>query len=234
MRPGDNQLMRLFITTLMFVLAVFCGCNASAVTVRDQEIAECRRGEIATWNDGIDKPSFHRSLQIYYRHENAPSWFGQSEVESLIARSAKGWEGCGIPIRFYAPQQIDQQHPDTVLIQWNEAGSQGNFGLANLSSRKLSLGPKAFSLLHARNPKYDAMQTLQMTLSHELGHFLGLMAHSRRCVDVLSYYHDGSGDKCFTRDQAGIGSVPEYRNSLPTACDIERCRAVNNMSPLRK
>lgn len=66
-----------------------------------------------------------------------------------------------------------------------------------------------------------------MVISHEMGHFFGLMAHSRRCVDVLSYYDDGKGGKCIKRDPLDNGGVTEYRYSLPTACDIARCRQIN-------
>ena len=62
---------------------------------------------------------------------------------------------------------------------------------------------------------------------HEMGHFLGLMAHSRRCVDTLSYYDNGKGERCALRDPKSWGSVVEYRSMLPTACDIQRCRALN-------
>ena len=75
----------------------------------------------------------------------------------------------------------------------------------------------------------DALDTLQMVLSHEMGHFYGLMAHSRRCVDVLSYYHDGKGGQCFTRNPGLLKAFPEYRSSLPTACDIQRCRILNRI-----
>jgi hypothetical protein len=57
------------------------------------------------------------------------------------------------------------------------------------------------------------------------------MAHSRRCVDVLSYYHDGKGGKCSSRDLAGMANFVEYRHVLPTACDIQRCRTANGQPP---
>lgn len=226
--------MRFLATLVLLCLPFFDGSIAIAETVREQEIAECRSGEVATWNDGADRPAIHSSLRIHYRHQDAPAWFARGEVESLVVRAAKGWAECGIPTEVFLAQPVDSAWPGTVQVLWDEAGSRGNFGLANLSSRTLSLGPKAFALLRSRNPQYDARQTLQMVLSHEMGHFFGLIAHSRRCVDVLSYYHDASGAKCFTRDSAGIGSVVEYRHVLPTACDIERCRAVNRLSPLKK
>lgn len=203
-----------------------------AATTREQEIAECRSGEIATWNDGTDRRAIASALRIAYRHEGGPPWFDRSEVEKLVSRSATAWTQCGIPATTFPSGEADPRRPDTVLIQWNEAGSLGHFGLANLSRRTISLGPKAFALLRTRNPGHDATQTLQMVISHELGHFFGLLAHSRRCVDVLSYYHDSDGGKCFSRDQAGMRPGIEYRHVLPTACDIERCRTANGFAPL--
>jgi hypothetical protein len=88
-----------------------------------------------------------------------------------------------------------------------------------------------FGLLARRNPRHPAAETLQMAISHEMGHFFGLMAHSRRCVDVMSYYDNGKGDTCSTRDGGSYKALPEYRSLLPTACDIARCRAVNGVPP---
>jgi hypothetical protein len=124
-----------------------------------------------------------------------------------------------------------QRPGEVILVEWSDIGSRNNFGLADVGQRKLSLGPAAFALLNRVNPRFDATQTLQMVVSHEMGHFLGLLAHSRRCVDVLSYYHDGKGGQCFTRDGAGIAGAGEYRHTLPTACDIARCRAANGLPP---
>ena len=118
-----------------------------------------------------------------------------------------------------------------IVVQWSEPGSMGNFGLANLSQRTLALSAAAFQLLRTRNPKHPAEQILQMVISHEMGHFFGLMAHSRRCVDVTSYYHDGKGGQCYARDRSLLNTVAEYRSILPTACDIQRCRAANGLAP---
>jgi hypothetical protein len=56
-----------------------------------------------------------------------------------------------------------------------------------------------------------------------------MLAHSRRCVDVLSYYNDGKGGQCYARDPSQLKLYPEYRSTLPTACDIQRCRILNRM-----
>lgn len=205
--------------------------QVAAETVRDQEIAECRSGEIATWNDGRDRRAIHTSLRIAYRHANAPPWFDAATVSDMVVKAARAWEQCGLPVTVISPQEVDAGHPGTIMVSWSEAGSRGNFGLADLRRRTLSLGPKAFALLQSRNPAHDARETLQMLIAHELGHFFGLMAHSRRCVDVLSYYHDGKGGQCYSRDPAGLKKVVEYRHILPTACDIQRCRIANGMTP---
>jgi hypothetical protein len=68
-----------------------------------------------------------------------------------------------------------------------------------------------------------------MVLAHEMGHFYGMLAHSRRCVDVLTYYNDGKGGQCYARDPSQLKLYPEYRSTLPTACDIQRCRILNRM-----
>nr|WP_316644431.1 hypothetical protein [uncultured Roseateles sp.] len=200
---------------------------AALASERDQEIAECRAGEISTWGDGRDRPAVASPLVFVYQHRGAPAWFSEAEVLARVKRAASAWSQCGVPSQVLA---ADAQVPEgAVLVQWSEQGSVGNFGLANLGQRSLSLGPAAFALLHQRNPAHDARQTLQMVISHEMGHLYGLMAHSRRCVDVTSYYHDGKGQKCHVRDERALKTVPEYRATLPTACDIQRCRMANGL-----
>ena len=162
-------------------------------------------------------------MVFVYDHTNAPPWFSQAQVFAAIATAATAWAQCGVPTRMSnGPPQ-----PNSVRIQWGEQSSRGNFGLANMGERTLSLGPAAFQLLRTRNPKHDAQETLQMVIAHEMGHLYGLMAHSRRCVDVTSYYDNGKGESCSTRAPLEQRSVPEYRSTLPTACDIQRCKQAN-------
>ncbi len=206
---------------------------AMAESVRAQEIKECRSGELVTWNDGRDRPAIGTIVNFVYNPANAPARFSESLVAAMIAKAAGAWSPCGVPSRLLAGSeglrlaQILRGEQGVVTVQWDEAESRGNFGLANVGRRSLSLSAKAFDLLQERNPGYDARITLQMVLSHEMGHFFGLMAHSRRCVDVLSYYDNGKGEHCLKRDPLDNGGVVEYRSSLPTACDIARCRIAN-------
>lgn len=55
------------------------------------------------------------------------------------------------------------------------------------------------------------------------------MAHSRRCVEVTSYYDDGKGQQCSIRGGGKRQPAAEYRATLPTACVIARCRRANGL-----
>jgi hypothetical protein len=215
----------------MLLLFLISGHPSAAgfESVRTQEISECRSNELLTWGDGQDRPVANLPLVFAYDPALAPDWFPPNLVAGMVHKAADAWSPCGVPsqvVRFAA------QQAGTIRVQWRERESRGNFALANLSQRTLSLSPKAFELLKQKNPAHDARETLQMVISHEMGHFFGLLAHSRRCVDVLSYYNNGKGEQCFSRDAAQMRFVTEYRHIFPTACDIERCRKVNGKPPL--
>jgi len=224
-----NQLflMRNVCKLIILLLALTSSCVQAVVELRNQEIAECSQSEIKTWEDNRDTAAKFSPIIFYYDHTGAPAWFSEKQVSELIERAASAWSQCGIPALVVSKN--NKAHPSTsmVSIDWNIAGSRGNFGLANLTQNQLSLGLPAFQLLNQRNPKHNALETLQMVLSHEMGHFYGMMAHSRRCIDVLSYYHDGKGGQCYSRFPDIIRKFPEYRSTLPTACDIQRCKILN-------
>jgi hypothetical protein len=209
------------------VLLSAATAGAAADRVREQEIAQCLVNEITTWGDGADRPAAGLPLRWAYRHEGAPPWFDATVVLGAIGRAADAWGGCGVPSQLLVLAAAQPLPDGAVLVQWSDANSRGNFGLANLGARTLALGPGAFKLLNTRNPAYPARDTLQMVLSHEMGHFFGLMDHSRRCVDVMSYYTNAQGERCLTRDGHQPAGGTDYRALLPTACDIARCRAAN-------
>lgn len=216
----------------LFSSLLLLGLLSQAVavdTLRSEEINECRSNEIATWADGKDRPAIASPLIFAFAASAAPTWFEAEQTLSMIRQAADAWSQCGIASQVIHLQEGMPLPPGAIRIHWDDKESRGNFGLAHLGTRTLSLAPGAFALLRQRNPSYDSRQTLQMVLSHEMGHFYGLMAHSRRCIDVLSYYHNDKGEQCFTRNPAQRHSVLEYRHSLPTACDIERCRRANGL-----
>ncbi len=212
---------------IILLLALTSSCVHAVVELRNQEISECSQSEIKTWEDNRDTAAKFSPIVFYYDHTGAPAWFSEKQVSELIERAASAWSQCGIPA--LVVNKNNKAYPSTsmVSIDWNIAGSRGNFGLANLTQNQLSLGLPAFQLLNQRNPKHNALETLQMVLSHEMGHFYGMLAHSRRCIDVLSYYHDVKGGQCYSRFPDIIRKFPEYRSTLPTACDIQRCKILN-------
>ena len=221
------------IATAATLATLMHGADATAFdSMRDQEIAECRSGEISTWGDGLDRKALAPSLAFAYDPAGAPSWFAEAEVTALIERATAAWSQCGVPAQLVRQLSGPDPKRGLVVVQWSEAESRGNFGLANFGRATLSLSPAAFQLLRTRNPAHDGSETLQMVIAHEMGHLFGLMAHSRRCADVLSYYNNGKGEKCYTRMGPYVSGLGEFRSTLPTACDIERCRKTNGMPPL--
>ena len=224
-----NQLilMRNVCKLIIISLALTSSYAEAVVELRNQEMTECSEGEIKTWEDNRDTAAKFSPIVFYYDHTGAPAWFSEKQVSELIERAASAWSQCGIPALVVSKNNKTNQSAGIVKIDWDVAGSRGNFGLANLTQNQLSLGSAAFQLLNQRNPKHNASETLQMVLSHEMGHFYGMMAHSRLCIDVLSYYHDGKGGQCYSRFPDIIRKFPEYRSTLPTACDIQRCKILN-------
>ncbi|MBA4343680.1 MAG: hypothetical protein C0423_16195 [Methylibium sp.] len=223
-----------FAAAALALLLALPGAPALAFSdTRAQEIAQCLPGELQTWNDGRDTPSPHGAWLFFYAHAGAPDWFSAAQVQAVLQRAAQAWAPCGLPVQVMDDAQARTHKPDPaqgrVRVQWDDAAVRGNFAAANLTQRTLNLSPAMFALLRQRNPRHPAIETLQMTVSHEMGHFLGLVAHSRRCVDVMSYYDDGKGKRCSLRDPAALKAHVEYRSQLPTACDIQRCRAANGL-----
>ncbi|MFN7727180.1 MAG: hypothetical protein ACK5QH_19155 [Rubrivivax sp.] len=198
---------------------------AQVQAVRAAEMASCLPGEETTWPDGRDRPA-SGPVQLAYTHTGAPAWFSASQVRQALARATQAWSACGVPGTLLPPEAPGPA--GAVQVAWSDTHTRGHFALADLGQRRLWLSAAMFQLLADRNPRHPAGDTLQMTISHEMGHFFGLVAHSRRCVDVMSYYRFGPDDQsCSTRGGVDWRALPEYRATLPTACDIERCQRVN-------
>lgn len=211
---------------LLLAACTLLPATASAASVRAQEIEQCLPGELATWADGRDRPAAG-PVRLLYRHEGAPPWLDEAQVLGAVQRAAHAWAGCGVPAEVISDYAAEIEPATVNVALWSDAGTRGNFALADVGQRRLFLSAAMFRLLAQRNPRHPAHETLQMVISHEMGHFFGLMAHSRRCVDVMSYYDNGRGESCRTRDGGSYKRVPEYRALLPTACDLARCRQLN-------
>ena len=205
--------------------SAFAG-QAAGAELRKQEIAQCLPGELSTWGDGTDRPALAAPLVFVYEHASAPLWFDRALVLGALDKAAAAWSDCGVPAHVALQSDAPAAVRDPIRVLWSQTGSRNNFGLADPGQRTLWLGPGAFLMLEKVNPQAGRV-TLQMVISHEMGHFFGLMAHSRRCVEVTSYYTTPQGESCRVRGGATMPKGVEYRASLPTACDIARCRALN-------
>jgi hypothetical protein len=230
--PLRRPLSFLSFLLLTWLLALASQPVWAGESVREQEMAQCLPGEISTWGDGRDRPAVSSPLVFVYEPAGAPAWFPSAVVLAAVQKAAQAWSQCGVATQVLDVSASAQARQGAVRVQWSEKNSGGNFAQADLGRRLLALSPAMFDLLNTRNPAHDARQTLQMVISHEMGHHFGLMAHSRRCVDVTSYYDNGKGELCLTRDAAPRKAGVEYRALLPTACDIERCIRANNTTRL--
>lgn len=227
MKRDQTPPQRTVVLLLALLLTQACP-PAQSQSLREQEIAQCLAGEVMSWGDGVDRPALGSPMVFVYDPSAAPAWFDQNVVLSALERAATAWSLCGVPGKVVGRTLASApSNAAVVWVRWSDLGSRGNFGLADFGQRSLTLGPAAFALLKARNPAYDARQTLQMVISHEMGHLFGLMTHSKRCVDVTSSYVSSKGEACFARDRSQLKTVVEYRSSLPTACDIARCKIAN-------
>ena len=234
--PSQGRLARAAkVMSLVQCWAMLCAGSVVAQTARispsnsrSAELSSCLPGELATWPDGQDRPAPGGAVRLAYRHASAPASLPEPAVVAALQRAAAAWSACGVPGQVISDAAVGLQPASEVQVAWDDSATRGNFALADLGRRRLWLSAAMFALLAQRNPRHPAQQTLQMAISHEMGHFFGLMAHSRRCVDVMSYYRYGpAGATCSTRDGNPYTALPEYRALLPTACDIARCRAVN-------
>jgi hypothetical protein len=168
------------------------------------------------------------SMVYVYDHQGAPDGFSEESVFASLKKASVAWDQCGgqntvILKRDLSPSEAGLK----ITALWSDEDKLGTIGLANITKKTLTLSPEAFVNLRKANATRNLLETLQMVVSHEIGHFQGLTSHSRRCVDVLSYYTNASGEKCSIRNNGVMPTNIEYRSQLPTACDIQRCRASN-------
>jgi S1-C subfamily serine protease len=204
--------------------------NGVFTSARNAEIEQCLAGELLTWGDGTDVPAILSPLVFEYDHSSAPEWFDEVTVLGLIQKASEKWSQCGVSSSVAARTIPSQSQLNVISLRWSDADSANNFGLANFGKKYLVLSPGAFHRLRSKNPTYDSKETLQMLISSLMGKFFGLRANSRRCVDVTSFYSNGKGEKCVARDIKTRQYFTEFRSSLPTACDIQRCQIANKFS----
>ena len=203
--------------------------SISPTGLRESEINQCLANEIVTWNDGGKDTKMISPTMVYvYDHQGAPDGFSEESVFASLKKASAAWDQCGgqntvILKRDLSPSEAGLK----ITALWSDEDKLGTIGLANITKKTLTLSPEAFVNLRKANATRNLLETLQMVVSHEIGHFQGLTSHSRRCVDVLSYYTNASGEKCSIRNNGVMPTNIEYRSQLPTACDIQRCRASN-------
>jgi len=202
--------------------------------LRNEEISQCLSDDIQTWGDGEkDSKMLSPKMVFVYQHQGAPRSVSEQTMLTVLKMAATSWDQCGGTNLVMLEKDYGNSMPGLkIMVDWNDKETVGAIGIANLTKRKLTFSPETVQKIMQINTSKNLNEnylkdTLQMTASHEIGHFQGLSSHSKRCIDVLSYYSVG-GEKCITRNGSPMpSSFYEYRSSLPTSCDIERCRIAN-------
>jgi hypothetical protein len=202
--------------------------------LRQEEISQCLTEDIQNWGDGEkDSKMLGTKMVFVYQHLGAPKSVPEQSILTVLKAAASSWDQCGGTNLVMSDKDYTTSTAGLkITVDWNEKETVGTIGIANITQRKLTFNPETVQKVIQINASKNLngsylLETLQMTASHEMGHFQGLSAHSKRCVDVLSYYSVG-GEKCTTRNGGPMPvSFYEYRSSLPTSCDIERCRIAN-------
>jgi hypothetical protein len=203
---------------------------------RQQEIAECPEGEIATTTahgPGYAGPVRQRPpvIGFLYNPALAPEGLPEAMLSDMIRKAANAWSACGIQGEFRGATQDVDGTANTVVFQWYNSDGVPTAGYQKGATIYLNHGH--FSSLRSYSDRY-AMDMLQTLISHEMGHAFGLREHSARCLDVMATWD--SFDKCERLPAANRSfedggrrfSVPMH--TLPTACDIQRCRLENGMA----
>ena len=204
------------------------------LALRQEEISQCLTDDIKNWGDGEkDSKMLGTKMVFVYQHLGAPKSVTEQSILTVLKAAASSWDQCGGTNLVMSDKDYTTSTAGLkITVDWNEKETVGTIGIANITQRKLTFNPETVQKVIQINASKNLngsylLETLQMTASHEMGHFQGLSAHSKRCVDVLSYYSVG-GEKCTTRNGGPMPvSFYEYRSSLPTSCDIERCRIAN-------
>ena len=126
-----------------------------------------------------------------------PDFISEVSTFAVLQASASSWDPYVGSNMVVLISQMDSAYTGVkIAVHWSDKDKSGTIGLANITQKILTFSPEVFRKLKDINaakklPIEYLMETLQMTASHEIGHFQGLSSHSKRCVDVLSYYAVG-------------------------------------------
>jgi hypothetical protein len=156
----------LLLTLLLVVGAGETAARADPAQMRADEIAHCPAVP-ATWGDGQDRPAPVRQMRFAYAPANAPADFSATQVSAMIVAALAGWRACGLTLDWLGEDSARATH----VIAWQPQDDGQRIAWTDLRAHRLWLSPRVFALLRQRNPALMS-STLQMTLSHEIGHFL--------------------------------------------------------------
>lgn len=206
--------------------------DAAAQAERQRQIAQCNDNDMATTTAHGTQASYpvgYSTLRFFYNPALAPEGVSEAQMAAMIANAGGAWSACGIRGEYAGPTQDLDARDNATVFQWFNSDGVPIAGYRKGSTIYLNIA--VFQKWHSVSPKY-AMEALQQVISHEMGHGYGVVEHSARCIDVMATYD--AFDKCEQSPVAprliedGDRVFQLRAHTLPTACDIQRCRKVNS------
>lgn len=202
-----------------------------------RELDLARQREIATCDDKDfylgqgNKKIAGNKLRFSYNMQNAPENIREDDLLKMLNASLSAWSACGIPMEIAGPTESKQGFDDLVVVLWKEAAFfRGGTSGEEFPENSIWLNSGWISTTENIEGHAFVRMALQHEISQQIGHVLGLMSSSPRALDTMA-----TGSSTTRRVEWGQlklpqGEIPIYeQSSLPTACDIRRCRVVNEV-----
>jgi hypothetical protein len=206
--------------------------SPAAQAERQRQIAQCNDNDMATTTAHGTQASYpvgYSSLRFFYNPALAPEGANEAQMAAMIASAGAAWSACGIRGEYAGPTNELDARDNATVMQWFNSDGVPIAGYSKGSTIYLNIA--VFQRWYDVSPKY-AMEALQQVIAHEMGHSYGVVEHSARCIDVMATYD--AFDKCEQSPVAprliedGNRVFQLRAHTLPTACDIQRCRKVNS------